>query len=141
MLSAARAALEPLGQHAPLLTAVTVLTSMDRNQLQAIGIDAEPAQHVLRLARLAQSEGLDGVVCSAQEAAMLRAELGPDFALVTPGIRPAGAASDDQQRIATPASALAAGAHYLVIGRPITRSDDPMAALKAIEREILPGRN
>lgn len=141
MLSAARAALDPMGQQAPLLTAVTVLTSMDRNQLQAIGIDTEPAQHVLRLARLTQSEGLDGVVCSAQEAAMLRAELGPDFALVTPGIRPAGTIPDDQQRIATPAAALAAGAHYLVIGRPITRSDDPMAALRAVEREIIPGRN
>lgn len=136
MMSAAREALTAFGKEAPLLIAVTVLTSMDAAQLQAIGIDASPAQHVLRLARLTQQCGLDGVVCSAQECAALRAELNQPFALVTPGIRPANVAVDDQLRIATPALARANGSDYLVIGRPITRADDPMAALRAISREL-----
>ena len=136
MMSAAREALLPFGKDAPLLIAVTVLTSMDAAQLQAIGIDADPAQHVLRLARLTQQCGLDGVVCSAQECTLLRAELGRPFALVTPGIRPAAATVDDQMRIATPAAALANGSDYLVIGRPITRAADPMAALRAILQEL-----
>ena len=136
MMSAAREALLPFGKDAPLLIAVTVLTSMDAAQLQAIGIDTDPAQHVLRLARLTQQCGLDGVVCSAQECALLRAELGRQFALVTPGIRPAAATVDDQMRIATPAAALANGSDYLVIGRPITRAPDPMAALRAILQDL-----
>lgn len=136
MMNAAREALLPFGKDAPLLIAVTVLTSMDASQLQAIGIDATPAQHVLRLARLAQQSGLDGVVCSAQECSILRTELGQSFALVTPGIRPATAAVDDQMRIATPAAARASGSDYLVIGRPITRADDPMIALRAILSEL-----
>lgn len=136
MMSVAREALLPFGKDAPKLIAVTVLTSMDAAQLQAIGIDANPAQHVLRLARLTQQCGLDGVVCSAQECALLRAELGLRFALVTPGIRPATASADDQLRIATPAAACANGSDYLVIGRPITRADAPMAALHAILREL-----
>lgn len=136
MLDAARASLEPFGAQAPLLIAVTVLTSMDEAQLRAVGIDATPAQHVLRLAQLARDHGMDGVVCSAEETTQLRARLGADFVLVTPGIRPAGAARDDQHRIATPASALAAGSDYLVIGRPITRSAEPLQTLREIAREI-----
>ena len=137
MLAAARKALEPLAGDAPLLIAVTVLTSMDRQQLAAIGVDTDPAEQVLRLATLTRDQGLDGVVCSAREAAPLRAALGDDFALVTPGIRPVGSTVDDQLRIATPAEALAAGSHYLVIGRPITRSTDPLGTLAAIEQDIL----
>lgn len=136
MMSAAREALMPFGKSAPLLIAVTVLTSMDTTQLAAIGIDSTPQQHVLRLARLAQQCGLDGVVCSAQECAALRAELGNSFALVTPGIRPAEASTDDQIRVATPASARANGSDYLVIGRPITRAADPLVALQAILQEL-----
>jgi orotidine-5'-phosphate decarboxylase len=109
---------------------------MDAEQLAATGIEVSPAQQVLRLARLAQASGMDGVVCSAEEAAALRAALGPAFALVTPGIRPAGAVGDDQRRIAEPAAALAAGSDYLVIGRPITTSADPLQTLTAIAREI-----
>jgi orotidine-5'-phosphate decarboxylase len=90
----------------------------------------------LRLARLAQASGLDGVVCSAQEAASLRHECGKNFCLVTPGIRPARDAANDQQRVMTPAAAVAAGADYLVIGRPVTQAPDPVAALAAIEREL-----
>jgi orotidine-5'-phosphate decarboxylase len=136
MMAAARASLAPLGAQAPLLIAVTVLTSMDAEQLAAIGIEATPAQHVARLAKLARDNGMDGVVCSAEETALLRRELGTPFALVTPGIRPDGAARNDQNRIATPASALAAGSDYLVIGRPITRSVDPLQALQDIAGEI-----
>lgn len=136
MMTAAREALRSFGKDAPLLIAVTVLTSMDRPQLAATGLDVEPAQQVSRLARLAQECGLDGVVCSAQEATQLRNERGADFVLVTPGIRPASAAADDQQRIATPAAALASGSHYLVIGRPITRNENPAAALTTILSEI-----
>lgn len=136
MMSAAREALVPFGKNAPLLIAVTVLTSMDATQLQAVGINATPAQHVLRLAQLTQQCGLDGVVCSAQECTMLRAELNKSFALVTPGIRPAESSSDDQMRVATPASARANGSDYLVIGRPITRAADPLVALRAILEEL-----
>lgn len=135
MMTAARDALQPFGKDAPLLIAVTVLTSMDASQLQAIGIAATPEQHVLRLAQLTQQCGLDGVVCSAQECTALRAALGERFALVTPGIRPSSAAVDDQMRIATPAAARAAGSDYLVIGRPITRAADPLVALRAILQE------
>lgn len=136
MMSAARTALLPFGKDAPLLIAVTVLTSMDAAQLQAVGIDTNLAQQVLRLAHLTQQCGLDGVVCSAQECALLRKELERPFALVTPGIRPATAAADDQLRIATPAAACASGSDYLVIGRPITRAADPMSALRAILQEL-----
>lgn len=136
MMAAARRALEPCGRDAPLLTAVTVLTSMDAAELKAIGIDVDPEAHVLHLATLARDSGMDGVVCSAREASLLKARLGAEFVLVTPGIRPAGAAADDQQRIVTPAQALAAGSHQLVIGRPITRSADPLAALNEIIREL-----
>jgi len=136
MMAAAREALVSFGNDAPLLIAVTVLTSMDSEQLHGIGLDVSPATQVLRLAKLAQNAGLDGVVCSAQETTLLRSELGRPFTLVTPGIRPVGADANDQSRIATPADALAAGSDYLVIGRPITRSDDPLCALHNIAREI-----
>jgi orotidine-5'-phosphate decarboxylase len=120
----------------PLLIGVTVLTSMGPEELGECGIDASPAAQVLRLACLAKSCGLDGVVCSAQEATQLKAALGKGFALVTPGIRPVGSEPGDQTRIMTPANAIAAGADYLVIGRPITQAQDPLSKLKAIQLEI-----
>ena len=135
MLAAAREALEGMVER-PMLIAVTVLTSMGADELQALGIDATPEQHVLRLARLTRAAGLDGVVCSAMEAPALRQELGAGFRLVTPGIRPAGSAAGDQTRILTPAQALRAGADYLVIGRPITQAADPVATLQQIRAEI-----
>lgn len=135
MMDAARSALVDLPQR-PLLIAVTVLTSMSAEDLGEVGVSDAPAAQVLRLARLAQSCGLDGVVCSAQEAALLRTELGEGFRLVTPGIRPAGAEAGDQRRVMTPAQALHAGATDLVIGRPITAAPDPLAVLKQIQTEI-----
>ena len=135
MMAAAREALEGLA-HRPKLIAVTVLTSMDAEQLHGIGIQTSPRDQVSRLAQLTKDAGLDGVVCSAQEAAMLRYELGQDFMLVTPGIRPAGSSTDDQSRIMTPAQAIEAGADYLVIGRPITQAAEPIAVLNAINQEI-----
>ena len=135
MMEAAREALADL-PHPPLLIAVTVLTSMSATDLNEVGVAGVPADQVLRLARLTQSCQLDGVVCSAQEAAMLRADLGTDFRLVTPGIRPAGADTADQRRVMTPAEALKVGATDLVIGRPITGAADPLAALKEIQTGI-----
>ncbi len=135
MLAAAREALEG-SERRPLLIAVTVLTSMGEEELRALGIDASPEQQVLRLAGLTRAAGLDGVVCSALEAAALRRELGPAFCLVTPGIRLAGGEAGDQTRILTPAQALRAGADYLVIGRPITQAADPVATLQQIRAEI-----
>jgi len=135
MMSAAHEALAELPQR-PLLIAVTVLTSMSAEDLAEVGISDTPADQVLRLARLSQQCKLDGVVCSAQEAAMLRADLGNGFRLVTPGIRPAGAEVGDQRRVMTPAEALRAGATDLVIGRPITAATDPPAALKQIQSDI-----
>jgi orotidine-5'-phosphate decarboxylase len=135
MMTAAQAALADLPKP-PLLIAVTVLTSMSAEDLGEVGVAGTPADQVLRLARLTQACKLDGVVCSAQEAAMLRADLGADFRLVTPGIRPAGAEAGDQRRVMTPAEALRAGATDLVIGRPITAAADPLAALKAIQTGI-----
>jgi len=129
---AARAA----GRAPPKLIAVTVLTSLDDAALAETGVDVPAADHALRLARLARDCALDGVVCSAQEAPRLRAALGAAFLLVTPGIRPAGSAHDDQARIVTPAAALSSGADYLVIGRPITRAADPPAALDAIVQSL-----
>lgn len=135
MMSAAREALEGM-PHRPNLIAVTVLTSMGTEDLAEIGLAGEPQDNVLRLATLTQDCGLDGVVCSAREAALLRNTLGKDFCLVTPGIRPAATGTDDQVRIATPAQALRDGASYLVIGRPITQAADPLQALKNINLEI-----
>jgi len=120
----------------PKLIAVTVLTSMAREDLIDIGIGDAPAEMVLRLAKLASDSGLDGVVCSAQEASQLRPRYGEKFCLVTPGIRPAGAAVDDQSRIMTPLAALKAGSSYLVIGRPITQAADPLQVLLNINKEI-----
>lgn len=135
MMQAAKEGIVRSG-HAPLLIAVTVLTSMDQATLDQIGVTAKLSDQVLNLARLTQRAGLDGVVCSAQEATMLRQALGSDFCLVTPGIRPTDASLDDQNRVVTPAKALQMGASYLVIGRPITQASDPLAALQAIESEI-----
>lgn len=135
MMAAALAALADLPKP-PLLIAVTVLTSMSAEDLGEVGISAAPADQVLRLARLAHACKLDGVVCSAQEAAMLRAELGAGFRLVTPGIRPAGTEAGDQRRVMTPAEALRAGATDLVIGRPVTAAADPLAALEQIQSDI-----
>ncbi|WP_426449033.1 orotidine-5'-phosphate decarboxylase [Siccibacter colletis] len=132
MMSAAREALVPFGKEAPLLIAVTVLTSMEASDLADIGITASPAEHAERLARLTQQCGLDGVVCSAQEAVRFKAELGQAFKLVTPGIRPAGSEAGDQRRIMTPPDAQRAGVDYMVIGRPITQAADPAQALRDI---------
>jgi len=120
----------------PLLIAVTVLTSLDGGDLDAIGCPGSPQERVLRLARLAQESGLDGIVCSPREVSDVRLALGAGFKLVTPGVRPAGAAIGDQKRVMTPAEAVTAGADYLVIGRPITAVADPLQALKGIEDEL-----
>jgi orotidine-5'-phosphate decarboxylase len=138
MLDAARTAIGS-GHGVPLLIGVTVLTSMADAELPALGLPADAAAQVDRLAALAAAAGLDGVVCSGREAARLRAAHGEAWQLVCPGIRPAGAASGDQQRTLTPAEARAAGADWLVVGRPITRAADPMAALEAIEAELVAG--
>jgi len=135
MMQAARAAVEE-SDHRPLLIAVTILTSMNEAALHEVGLPKSPAEHVLQLARLAQEAGLDGVVCSAQEAAVLRKALGADFQLVTPGIRPAGASVGDQKRVMTPGQAIANGSDYLVVGRPITQADDPLAVLQQIQADL-----
>jgi len=114
---------------------VTVLTSMGPEDLRELGVQASPEEQVVNLAKLAKKAGLDGVVASAQEAAVLRAELGPEFILVTPGIRPPGSAQNDQVRVLTPVEALRAGSSYLVVGRPITRAADPRQALAALWEE------
>lgn len=134
MLEAARKALPENGK--TLLIAVTVLTSMGAEDLAEINVSASPDEQVLTLARLASDSGLDGVVCSARETPALRRALGGDFVLVTPGIRPAGDSADDQKRIMTPATAIASGSNYLVIGRPVTQAPDPAAKLRAIMDEI-----
>ena len=136
MMKAAREALKPYGDTAPILIAVTVLTSMGENELSELGVERSAAEQVSHLARLAQDSGMDGVVCSAQEAENLRAERGDGFLLVTPGIRPRDSASDDQQRIATPEDAVRMGSNYLVIGRPISRAAEPLAALRDINRAL-----
>lgn len=135
MMTAARERLQQ-GGHRTQLIAVTVLTSMERSDLAEIGLDIEPLQQVQRLAALTADCGLDGVVCSAQEAALLRAAHGGAFSLVTPGIRPAGSAAGDQRRIMTPPEAQSAGVSYMVIGRPITQAVDPAAALRTINASL-----
>jgi orotidine-5'-phosphate decarboxylase len=132
MIAAAREQAEKVGADRPMLLAVTVLTSMDAAALAATGVADSPAQQVLRLARMAVAAGADGLVCSPQEAALLRAELGPGPALVVPGVRPVGSAAGDQARVATPAEAVGAGADWIVVGRPITGAADPAAAAAAI---------
>lgn len=139
MIGAAREALEKGDSGKPLLIAVTVLTSMGEADLREIGWNDTPAAAAERLAALAQRAGADGVVCSAQEAGLLRAARGPQFKLVTPGIRPAWSAKGDQTRITTPADAIRLGSDYLVIGRPITADAEPMAALARIEAELATG--
>jgi orotidine-5'-phosphate decarboxylase len=137
MMTAAHVALAEL-EKPPLLIAVTVLTSMSAEDLGEVGVSDAPADQVLRLARLTQACKLDGVVCSAQEAGLLRAELGAGAGvrLVTPGIRPAGVDAGDQRRVMTPVEALRAGATDLVRGRPTTAATDPLAALKQIQSDI-----
>lgn len=133
MLAAAAEAGRETGK---TVIAVTVLTSMDAEQLQALGIQATPAEQVLRLARLTQAAGLPGVVCSALELPMLRREFGSDFLTLVPGIRPAGAAAGDQKRIMTPVQAAAAGANYIIVGRPIVAAPDPATAAQAVLAEL-----
>lgn len=134
MLAAAAEAAQASG--APRLLAVTVLTSMDAVELKSAGVCSTLAEQVLRLARLAKSAGINGMVCSAEEVASLRVELGPEALLVVPGIRPAGSDLNDQRRIATPAEAIASGASMLVVGRPITQAADPAQAVRSIVEEI-----
>ena len=121
---------------AMLLIAVTVLTSMDETDLRELDIACSPAEQVVGLARLAQQSGLDGVVCSAQEASSLKAELGADFKLITPGIRLPDSVADDQRRVVSPPQAMAMGSDYLVIGRPITQSANPLETLVQINRSL-----
>ncbi|MBT4833292.1 MAG: orotidine-5'-phosphate decarboxylase [Porticoccaceae bacterium] len=135
MMEAAQQSLEQKGSDM-LLIAVTVLTSMDQSDLQQVGISNSPTEQVLHLARLAKNSGLHGVVCSAQEASALKADLGADFKLVTPGIRLPDSAADDQRRIVSPEDAIALGSDYLVIGRPITQSDNPLATLDQINLSL-----
>lgn len=136
MMRAAREALDSVTGPKPLLIGVTVLTSMTGAELRATGVEREPLAQVLHLAEQSRQAGLDGVVCSAQEATALRETLGPDFCLVTPGIRPETAPADDQRRTLTPTQAIAAGSHYLVIGRPITQASDPVATCRAIQASL-----
>lgn len=136
MMTAAKEALQPYGERAPHLIAVTVLTSMEQDELARVGVSGPLQEHVLRLAALTQEAGLDGVVCSAQEASLLKSRLGKEFKLITPGIRPAGAELGDQRRVLTPVEACAQGSDYLVIGRPITQAADPAATLKSINDSL-----
>ncbi|MFU8927460.1 orotidine-5'-phosphate decarboxylase [Acinetobacter puyangensis] len=122
--------------HQTILIAVTVLTSIGKEDLLELGLDVEPQDHVLRLAKLTKDCGLDGVVCSAQEAPLLRKELGSEFQLITPGIRPLGSNADDQKRIVTPQQAIQDGATHLVIGRPITQAQNPQQTLQQIYQSI-----
>lgn len=124
------------GNYQTQLIAVTVLTSMGREDLKDIGLDVEPVEHVKRLAKLTKESGLDGVVCSAKEAKILRDLIGQDFSLVTPGIRPEGSNADDQKRIVTPKQAMLDGSTHLVIGRPITKAENPTEMLKSILTSI-----
>ena len=135
MMEAAREAIEKSGART-LLIGVTILTSMAEEDLAEIGFSGAPEENVRRLAALAKDSGLDGVVCSAREAAMLKQALGREFKLVTPGIRPVGAEVGDQRRVMTPADAMRAGSDYLVIGRPITQAAEPVDVLRAVDEEI-----
>ena len=135
MMEAAAASLQGFANR-PLLIAVTVLTSMSEDDLRELGYSQTPEQRVQALAALAADSGLDGVVCSAREAPLLRRQQGAGFCLVTPGIRLAGDDAGDQRRVLTPADAVAAGADYLVIGRSITGAEDPLAALRRVHAEL-----
>lgn len=134
MLEAARTALPENGE--TLLIAVTVLTSMGKEDLKEVNIPVSPDEQVMALAKLTRDCGLDGVVCSARETGMLRQAFGNEFVLVTPGIRPAGDSADDQKRVMTPVEAISSGSNYLVIGRPVTQADDPCEKLRIIMNEI-----
>ena len=139
MKAAAKAAEEAarnVGCEKPIIVGVTILTSMDEDDLKAVGLSTPVESQVVRMARLAQDSGLDGVVCSPFEITAIREACGPDFKLVVPGIRPAGSAVGDQKRIMTPAQAVARGADYIVIGRPITQADDPIKAAQNIAEEL-----
>jgi orotidine-5'-phosphate decarboxylase len=136
MLQAAAEAAASVGGDRPRILGVTVLTSLDRDDLTSIGVTVSIAEQVRRLAKLARDNGADGAVCAASEIADLRATCGSDFTLVVPGIRPAGSAAGDQKRVMTPVEALQLGADWLVIGRPITAAADPTAAARAIVAEI-----
>lgn len=136
MMETAKEILLPYGKDAPLLISVTVLTSMEEVDLLQIGLNTSPMEQVIRLARLSQRAGLDGVVCSPQEVSILRDTCGKDFKLITPGIRPEGSDLGDQRRIMTPSEAIAAGSDYLVIGRPITLANNPVEVLKKINGSI-----
>lgn len=133
----AQEAADERGTERAKLIAISVLTSMDQDALASIGVTDDVATEVSRLASLAVRAGADGIVCSPQEAATMRELLGPDALIVTPGIRPAGSDVGDQKRISTPASAIAAGASKLVVGRPITKADDPVAAFEGIVAELI----
>ncbi len=135
MMEAAREAIDKT-VHRPLLIAVTILTSLDADELHEVGLAGNPEDNVLRLARLAESAGLDGVVCSPREVSALREMVADSFRLITPGVRPAGAAAGDQKRITTPEDAIRSGASYLVVGRPITQAKDPLVALANIHAAI-----
>lgn len=135
MMEAAREAIAQKS-HQPLLIAVTILTSMGESDLHEIGLSGSAKANVLRLAKLAEQSGLNGVVCSPLEVAVLNQQCAEEFNFITPGIRPAGAAVNDQKRITTPVDALSLGSNYLVIGRPITAAADPLAALQAINSDI-----
>jgi orotidine-5'-phosphate decarboxylase len=136
MMEAAKESLKSMGNDAPILIAVTVLTSMDESDLKELGITFSPEEQVKRLAILTKKAGLDGVVCSSHEAPMLKALLGKEFKLITPGIRPEGSDVGDQKRIKTPKQALQSGSDYLVIGRPITQANDPQQVLREINANL-----
>ena len=133
---AAETAAKQSGLSKPLLLAVTVLTSLKQEQLKEIGMDDRVGEQVLRLARLAKENGMDGVVCSPQEIDIIKGEFGQDFLVISPGIRPTWAAAQDQKRILTPAKAIAKGVDYMVIGRPITQAPSPVEAFLKIEEEL-----
>ncbi len=135
MLAAAREAIDA-SQSKPLLIGVTILTSHSQNDLEQIGLKGSPGEMVANLASMSQQSGLDGVVCSPHEVLTLKSALGESFILVTPGVRPTGSDINDQQRVMTPTEALSQGSDYLVIGRPITKAPDPVAALKEINVSI-----
>ena len=136
MMQAAKEGIAQSSRPETKLIAVTVLTSMDQSQLSGVIDNVTPEQQVLRLASLTAQAGLDGVVCSAREAVMLRNEIGEDFLLVTPGIRPKGSDAGDQKRVMTPPEAIDSGVSYLVMGRPITQASDPMDVLKQVNASI-----
>jgi len=136
MMEAAREAVDKTA-HRPLLIAVTILTSLDGDELHEVGLSGSPEDNVLRLAQLAERSGMDGVVCSPKEVSALRQKVADKFQLVTPGVRPAGAAVGDQKRITTPQDAMRLGSSYLVVGRPISQAENPVLALADINAAIV----